>query len=57
MKEYERALFEAARVRCKKKLLAAMVINPLFGSECLSRPVLEDWLEANKAFIPAELTQ
>jgi 6-phospho-beta-glucosidase len=55
MKQYERALFEAAKSRDKNKLLAAMVINPLFGSECLSRLVLEDVLNANAAFLPEEL--
>jgi len=54
MKQYERALFDAAKVRSKNKLLAAMVMNPLFGSECLSRLVLEDVLEANKDFLPKE---
>jgi 6-phospho-beta-glucosidase len=55
MKQYERALFGAAKARDKNKLLAAMVINPLFGSECLSRLVLEDVLEANRAFLPSAL--
>ncbi|MCL2604282.1 MAG: 6-phospho-beta-glucosidase [Defluviitaleaceae bacterium] len=55
MKQYERALFDAAKARDKNKLLAAMVMNPLFGSECLSRPVLEDVLEANRAYLPETL--
>ena len=55
MKSYERALFDAAKDRNKNKLLAAMVMNPLFGSECLSRPILEDLLVANKDFLPKEL--
>jgi 6-phospho-beta-glucosidase len=57
MKQYERALFDAAKSRNKNKLLAAMIINPLFGSMCLSRPVLDDVLEANRAFFPKELYQ
>jgi 6-phospho-beta-glucosidase len=52
MKQYERALFEAALNRDKNKLLNAMLINPLFGSEHLSRAVLGDVLEANAEYLP-----
>jgi alpha-galactosidase/6-phospho-beta-glucosidase family protein len=52
MKSYERALFEAAKTRDKNLLFKAMIINPLFGSECLTTPILEDVLTANAAFLP-----
>jgi len=52
MKQYERALFEAARKRDKNLLFKAMLINPLFGSQCLTTPILDEVLTANAAFLP-----
>ena len=53
MKQYEQLLIQAAKNRSRRELLNAMLVNPLFGSQCLSEPILADILEANTQFLPA----
>ena len=52
MKQYEQMLIKGAKNRSRKDLFNAMIINPLFGSLCLSEPILEDILIANKEYLP-----
>lgn len=55
MKHYETTLIEGARRRDRRLLLHALMIHPLIGSHTLAAPLLDDVLEQNRAFLPAEL--
>ena len=52
MKQYEQLLIKAAGNRSRSELFNAMLVNPLFGSQCLTGPVLTDVLYANRKFMP-----
>ncbi|MCL2003077.1 MAG: 6-phospho-beta-glucosidase [Oscillospiraceae bacterium] len=52
MKKYEQLLIDAAMNRSRRGMYNAMLANPLFGSDCLSKPLLEDVLSMNRAFLP-----
>jgi 6-phospho-beta-glucosidase len=52
MKQYEQLLIKGAMNRSRREIFNAMIVNPLFGSLCLSEPILNDVLEANKDYLP-----
>jgi len=52
MKTYEQLLIEAAMSRSKCKIYNAMLVNPLFGSDCVARPILDELLSVNNDFLP-----
>jgi len=52
MKTYEQLLIKAAMERSMRGLYNAMIVNPLFGSDCLIQPLLDDLLKINKTYLP-----
>ena len=52
MKKYEQLLIEAAKAHSANGFYKAMIVNPLFGSDCIIAPLLDDLLEANKEYMP-----
>lgn len=52
MKQYEQLLIKAAQSCSYPELLNAMMVNPLFGSRCLSEPILKEVLHVNETFLP-----
>ena len=52
MKKYEQLLIKAAMERSYRGIYNAMLVNPLFGSDCLSKPLLDDVLTMNSVFLP-----
>jgi 6-phospho-beta-glucosidase len=53
VKMYERLAVEAAVTGCRDKALAALMTHPLILDFKKAQPMLEEMLEANKAYLPA----
>jgi len=57
IKDYERMLIKAAKKRDKAGMLRAMMTHPLLNCYSVAKPLLDDCLEINRAFLPMELTK
>ncbi|MEW4412696.1 6-phospho-beta-glucosidase [Clostridium sp. AN503] len=57
MKAFENTLIDAAVHRSRRELLMSMMIHPLIGDFSLAKPLMDDILGHNAAYLPAEFTE